>query len=136
MMRNGAKKIAIISDAVYPFNIGGKEKRIYDISTRLAAQGHDVTIYCMRWWEGEKTLTKDGVTYHAISPHYPLYTKGRRSIKEGIFFALHCFKLLGKDFDVIDVDHVPHLALFTAKIVCIFKRKKMIATWHEVWGKE
>jgi len=130
------KKIAIISDAVYPFSKGGKEKRIYDITTRLAREGHDVTIYCMQWWKGQKTIVQNGVTLHAISPYYPLYAGNRRSIKEAAFFALHCFKLINKNFDVVDVDHMPHPVLFSMKIVCVLRRKKMIATWHEVWGKE
>lgn len=45
------KKIAIVSDAVYPYNKGGKEKRIYELSTRLAKRGYEVTVYCMRWWD-------------------------------------------------------------------------------------
>lgn len=133
-MNRGKKKIAIVSDSVYPYNMGGKEKRLHDITTRLAADGHDVTIYCMKWWEGEKTITQDGVTLYAISPYYPLYSNERRSIKEGIFFALHCLKLIGRSFDVIEIDHIPHLVLFTMKVVCVLKRKKMIVTWHEVWG--
>lgn len=131
---NKPNKIAVVSDAVYPFNKGGKEKRIYDITTRLAKEGYAVTIYCMQWWAGEKTIVRDGVTFSAISPYYPLYAGKRRSIKEAIFFALHCFKLLGKDFDVVEIDHMPHLVLFTTKIVCLLKRKRMIVVWHEVWG--
>lgn len=131
-----AKRIAIVSDAVYPFNKGGKEKRIFEITTRLAADGYDVTIYCMQWWKGEKKIVRDGVTLHAISPYYPLYAGNRRSIKEAIFFALYCLKLLNKEFDVIEVDHMPHLVLFTVKLVCVLKRKQMIVIWNEVWGKE
>jgi glycosyltransferase involved in cell wall biosynthesis len=135
-MTMNAKKIAIVSDAVYPFNKGGKEMRIHDITTRLAAQGYDVTIYCMQWWKGEKVIMQNGVRLSAVSPYYPLYVGHRRSIKEAIFFALHCLKLFNEQFDVIEVDHMPHLVLFTVKLVCIVKRKKMIATWHEVWGKK
>lgn len=131
-----SKKIAIVSDAVYPFNKGGKEKRIYDISTRLANQGFDVTIYCMKWWEGKKTIMRDGVTYHAISPYYPLYIGDRRSISQGIFFSLHCFKLINKNFDMVEVDHIPHLVVFAMKVVCVLKGKKLVVTWHEVWGKK
>lgn len=130
------KKIAIVSDAVYPFNKGGKEKRLHDIATRLAAQGFDVTIYCMNWWHGEKTIIRNGVRFYAISPYYPLYAGNRRSISQATLFALHCFKLINKDFDVIDVDHMPHPVLFSMKIVCLLKGKPMIATWHEVWGKK
>jgi glycosyltransferase involved in cell wall biosynthesis len=129
-------KLAIVSDAIYPFNPGGKEKRIHDITARLAQAGYDVTIYCMQWWEGEKTIVRDGVTLHAISPYYPLYVSKRRSIKEAIFFSLHCFKLLNKSFDVVEVDHMPYFVLFTVKLVCLIRHKRMIATWHEVVGKD
>jgi glycosyltransferase involved in cell wall biosynthesis len=129
-------KIAIVSDAIYQFNKGGKEKRIYDITRRLAESGSDITVYCMKWWEGEKSIVKDNVKFYAISPYYPLYYMNKRSIKEGVFFALHCLKLVGRDFDIMEVDHIPHLVLFTAKIVSLLKRKPMVAVWHEVWGKE
>ncbi len=130
------KRIAIVSDAVYPFNKGGKEKRIHDISIRLASRGYDVTIYCMQWWKGEKIIHQDGVTLQAISPYYPLYSGDRRSFREAILFSLHCFKMLNKKFDLVEVDHMPHLVLFTMRIVCFLKRKQMIVTWHEVWGRE
>jgi glycosyltransferase involved in cell wall biosynthesis len=130
------RKIAFVSDSVYPFNTGGKEKRLHDISTRLSAQGYDVTIYCMQWWNGPDTIVRDGVTLRAISPYYPLYTGERRSIAEAVMFALHCFKLIWEDFDVIEVDHIPHPVLFTMKLVCLLKGKEMIVTWHEVWGEQ
>ncbi len=133
-MKNSYKKIAVVSDAVYPFNKGGKEKRIYDVTTRLAEQGYDITIYCMQWWPGDKCLVKDNIKFCAISPLYPLYHGSRRSFRQSIFFALHCLKLITKNFDVLEVDHIPHLVLFTTKLVCLLKRKKMIAVWHESWG--
>lgn len=129
-------KLAIVSDAIYPYNKGGKEKRIYEISTRLAQKGIDIHIYSMKWWKGEeKTRVENDVTLHAISPLYPLYSGKRRSIGEAILFSLHCLKLIKEDFDVIDVDHMPHLVLFTVKIVCLIKGRKMIGSWNEVWGR-
>jgi len=128
--------IAIVSDAIYPYNKGGKEKRIFEVSTRLVKKGHKVTIYCMKWWKGKDIREENGVILHSISPLYSLYSGERRSIKQAILFALACFKLINKDFDIIDVDHMPHLILFPLKIVCILKRKKMIVTWNEVWGRK
>lgn len=128
-------KIAFVSDAIYPYNKGGKEKRIYELSTRLAKRGHNVHIYCMKWWRGKNTRIEDGVTLHAISKLYPLYSGQRRSIREAVFFGLSCLKLINEDFDVIDVDHMPHLVLFPLKIVTILKRKKLVVTWNEVWGR-
>ena len=34
-----AARVAIVSDAIYPYNKGGKEVRYYEISRRLAASG-------------------------------------------------------------------------------------------------
>lgn len=130
------KKIALVSDAVYPFNKGGKEKRLHGIATRLAAAGNEVTIYCMKWWKGPKSIMQDGVHLYAISPYYPLYNNGHRSIKQGLLFAWHCLGLVSKDFDVLDVDHIPHLVIFSTKIVSLIKRRELIVTWHEVWGRK
>lgn len=41
-------KIAMVSDAIYPYNKGGKERKIYEIATRIAAKGHEVHIYTMK----------------------------------------------------------------------------------------
>lgn len=132
-----AKKLAFISDAIYPYNKGGKEKRIYEITTRLAQRGYDVHIYCMKWWQTpETTRVENGVTLHAISPYYPLYAGTRRSIKQAILFSLHCLKLIKEDFDYIEVDHMPYFPLFATKIVCLFKQKRLTATWNEVWGRK
>ena len=48
-------KIAFVSDAIYPYNKGGKEKRIYEISTRLAKRSHNVHVFCMKWWKEKET---------------------------------------------------------------------------------
>jgi glycosyltransferase involved in cell wall biosynthesis len=127
-------KIAIVSDVIYPYNIGGTEKRIYEISTRLAKRGHKVTIYCMKWWEGADTKIHGNVQLKAISPYFPLYSGERRSVKEALLFSLHCLKLVREDFDFLDVDHMPHLVLFSTKLVALLKRKKLHVLWNEVWG--
>lgn len=147
--------IAMVSDAIYPYNKGGKEKRIYEISTRLAKAGHDIHIYTMKWWGADRRSSppasgarqgrngqndnhriENEVHLHAISKLYPLYSGKRRSIKEAIFFALSCFKLIKENFDIIDVDHMPHMVLFPLKIVALIKRKPLYATWNEVWGRK
>ena len=129
-------KIALVSDAIYPYNKGGKEKRLYEVSTRLAKKGHEVHIYCMKWWKGNSKRKENGVILHGFSRYSPLYSKNRRSIKQALIFSINSFKLIREDFDVIDVDHMPHLVLFPLKIVSILKRKKMIVTWNEVWGRK
>ncbi len=129
-------KIAFISDAIYPYNEGGKEKRIFEVTTRLAKKGYDIHLYCMKWWEGSRDRIENGVNLHAICRKYPLYTGKRRSMIQALMFGLACLKLIKEDFDIAEVDHMPFFPLFSLKPVCILKRRKMIATWHEVWGKD
>ena len=125
-------KIVFVSDAVYPYNKGGKEKRLYEISTRLGRLGHDVHIYTMHWWRTPETSRiEDGVTLHALSKRYDMYHGDRRSIKEGVLFALACLKLWSVSFDVIDVDHMPFFPVFSTWLVCTLRGKRLRGTWHE-----
>ena len=125
-------RIAFVSDAIYPYNKGGKEKRLYELSTRLSSMGHDVHIYTMHWWgTPEKTRLEDGLTLHALCKNHALYKGDRRSISQAILFSLSCFKLVKAKFDVIDVDHMPYFPIFTTWIVCKLKHRKLNGTWHE-----
>jgi len=129
-------KIAFISDAIYPYNEGGKEKRIFEVTTRLAKKGYDIHLYCMKWWEGSRDRRENGVNLHAICKKYPLYAGKRRSMIQALMFGLACLKLIKEDFCIAEVDNIPFFPLFFLKPICILKRKKIIATWHEVWGKD
>jgi glycosyltransferase involved in cell wall biosynthesis len=130
-----AQRMAFVSDVVYPFHIGGKETRLYEISRRLAREGREVHIYTMNWWGGEKTIRLDGVWLHAISKLRPIYKGHRRSTKEALLFGLATLRLLTKPFDSLDVDSMPLFPLFSARLVCALRRKRMLASWHEVWGR-
>jgi glycosyltransferase involved in cell wall biosynthesis len=131
------ERIAFVSDTIYPFNKGGKEKRLHEIATRLVKKGREVHIYTMKWWNGDNTIMQNGMYLHGITKRRPLYThNGRRSISEAIWFSVACLKLIKEPFDVMDVDSMPFFPLFTTRIVCTLRGKKMYGTWHEVWGND
>lgn len=131
------ERIAFVSDSIWPYNKGGKEKRLHEISRRLVKEGRQVDIYTMKWWDGPKNIvTKDGVHLHAITPKYELYKGERRSINQALLFSAGCIKLLFRPFDVVDVDSMPFFPLFAVRPIASLRRKKMYATWHEVWGKD
>jgi glycosyltransferase involved in cell wall biosynthesis len=133
---NGAPKIVFVSDSIYPYMIGGKEKRLYEISRRLADMGYDVHIYTMQWWQGSNKIhVENGVTLHALCRLHSMYHNDRRSIKEGILFGIACFKLLGVRFDVLDVDHMPFFPILSSWIVCKLRNRKFYSTWHEALSK-
>lgn len=126
------RKIVFVSDSVYPYMKGGKEKRLHEITKRLAAMGHDVHIYTMHWWPGpDRVLYEDGVYLHALCKCHEMYHGDRRTIKEGILFGLACFKLFRVRFDVLDVDQMPFFPIFSTWVVCLLRGRKQYATWHE-----
>jgi glycosyltransferase involved in cell wall biosynthesis len=129
-------KISFLSDSVYPYNKGGKETRSYELAEQLAERGHEVNFYTMGFW-GNKPIKKLGkITFHRLCKNYLLYNNKRRSIKQAIIFGFASFKLFKEDFDVLDADHMVYFHLFPAKLACLIKRKPLVITWHEVWGKE
>lgn len=123
--------IAIVTDAVYPYSKGGREKRLFEISTRLVALGQEVHIYSMKWWEGPDDRVERGVRLHGIAKFRSQYRGSRRSIRQGVSFGLACLRLITKQFDVIDVDHMPYFPVFSVWLVCKLRRRKLFATWHE-----
>ncbi len=127
-------KLAFVYDAVYPWVKGGAEKRIYELGKRLAAEGNEVHIFGVKWWEGADIIENDGMVLHGICGPMELYVNGRRSIAEAIIFSIKLLPHLFRErFDVIDTSAFPYFSCFTVKLISIFRRTPMVITWHEVW---
>ena len=126
--------VAMVSDAIYPYHRGGKEIRYHELAWRLAEQA-EVHIYTMQWWKGPRERTEGAVTFHAISRLHRLYTKDRRSVSQAVFFAFACLRLLKAKFDVLEADHIPYFQVIVLRVVATLKRKPLVVTWHEVWGR-
>ena len=130
--------IAVVSDSIYPYNKGGKEKRLFEITKRLSSYGHRVTIYTMKWWPGPDQIDENGVKLISVGKLKKLYTKERRrSLTEALFFGRRVVLPLWKTkYDLLITDHIPYLHLFSLKIVCILQKKLLLADWLEVWGRK
>jgi glycosyltransferase involved in cell wall biosynthesis len=132
-------KVAVVSDALYPWHKGGKEVRYLHLLNGLPEHGMDVEVYSMKWWRETPppVYTPYGsLTYSAICPRVSMYRGGRRSILQALLFAVSTLRLLGRDFDVIEADHMPYLQLVPLRVVASLKRVPLVITWHEVWGKD
>lgn len=129
-------RLAVLTDAVYPWHAGGKEMRQEQLLSRLARRGVDVQVYTMKWWSEPGPVVRNGVTYHAICPMVPLYRRERRSIRQAVIFSLCSLRLLRERFDRLEVDAIPVLQLFPAKAISLLRRRPLVATWHEFWGKD
>ncbi|KQC07548.1 MAG: hypothetical protein APR55_03825 [Methanolinea sp. SDB] len=128
-------KIAFVYDAVYPYRVGGVEKRIAELSQRLARRGHEVHIFGLMAWEGPSSFTREGVHYHGVGKTCPFYTEGRRSIREALYLAVKVFSpLVSEPFDIIDCQNFPYLHCFPVALAAKMRKSHLVVTWHEVWG--
>jgi glycosyltransferase involved in cell wall biosynthesis len=133
-------RVAFVSNVVYPFVTGGAEKRIHEIGTRLAADGHDVTIYGRHFWDGPQEITHEGMTLRAVAPEAELYEDDRRSITEALDFAARALPQLRKhlrrdEHDVVVVSVFPYFPVLSTKLAVLRTDTPLVTTWHEVWGE-
>ncbi len=133
-------KIAIIYDAVYPYIVGGGEKRNWEAARRLAAQGHDVSVLGFKYWKKEKTIQKEGVKLVGLCPPVALYgRKGKRSFFEPLYFGFFVFwHLFFNRYEIIDCGNFPYLSVIAANLAKALRpsQGEIAVTWHEAWGKE
>ena len=128
-------KIAFVYDAIYPWVKGGIEKRVWELAVRLSRNGHEVHLFGMKFWDGEDILIIDGVVLHGVCPAQKLYSDGRRSIWQALYFSIHLiFPLMREKFDIIDCQQFPYFSCFSAKISSILNKIPLVITWHEIWG--
>ena len=123
-------------DAIYPYNVGGADKRLWELARKLAENSkHEVHIFGMKWWQGPDTIVTNNVHLHGVCKVRELYNEdGVRSIKEALVFSVKVLlPLLKADYDVIDCNQFPYLPCFSGKIASIIKRKPLVITWLEVW---
>jgi len=127
-------KIAFVYDRVYPWKKGGVEIRVWEFAQRLA-DNHNVHMYGIHYWDGPPIIKREGVTLHGVCDPVDMYVKGRRSVKEALYFAGNVVgPLLSEEFDIIDCQEFPYFPVFAGELHQLLGRSNLIVTWHEVWG--
>jgi len=126
-------KLGYVYDAVHPWETGGVQKRIWEVSRRLAAD-HDVHWYGLHYWDGPDVIEREGVTLHGVGEAADLYVDGRRKIPEALTFAARLFpELLQADLEVIDCQAFPYFPGFPSRLSASVRGATLCVTWHEVW---
>ncbi|MBP7035111.1 MAG: hypothetical protein KBB00_05075, partial [Methanospirillum sp.] len=65
-LHSRSMKIAFVYDVLYPETIGGVEKRIFEIGTRLAERGHEVHLFPMFDGSDVSIINRDGLIIHPV----------------------------------------------------------------------
>ncbi|NGM71407.1 glycosyltransferase family 4 protein [Natronolimnobius sp. AArcel1] len=129
-------RICFVSNVIYPYVTGGAEKRIHEIGTRLADQGHDVTVYGRHYWDGPQVIEHEGMTLYGVAPAKELYTDDRRSITEAIDFSVRLLPYLRRnidDHDIVVASVFPYFPVLSSKLTTLRTETPVVTTWHEVW---
>jgi glycosyltransferase involved in cell wall biosynthesis len=130
-------KIAIISDVLYPFSMGGSEIRSYEVAKRLVKMGHDVHIFGIKYWKGGDIMELEGVIHHGICENHKIYDEnGKRKGSTAILLSFLLFvELLKERFDILDVQSFIFTNCYVAKFISILKRETLVFTWHQYFGR-
>ncbi|MEF8852159.1 MAG: glycosyltransferase family 4 protein [Haloarculaceae archaeon] len=95
-------------------------RRVERVARHLADRGHDVTVYCSRWWDGyAETITRDDVDYRGVtaSPTAPS-------------FVVRIPPLLALDRpDVVHVRPDPPSGVLASSLGGTLARAPVVAEW-------
>lgn len=117
-------KIAFIGQKGLPAIWGGVERHVEELATRLAQNGHEVTVYCRRWYSNPPKRQK----YHGVILRFvpSIRTKHWDAITHTFFATLDA---LFHNFDIIHYHGVGPALL--SWIPRLFKsRAKVVVTFH------
>jgi glycosyltransferase involved in cell wall biosynthesis len=133
-------RICLIYDCLYPWTVGGAERRMRELAEALAARGHAVTYVTRRQWPEGDPPALPGITVIPVSRDEPLYgPDGNRTIGEPLRFGAGVLKHLlrhGRDYDVVHTASFPYFSLLAAGAARRRGRYRLVTDWHEVWSAE
>lgn len=132
-------RIAIVYDCLYPYTVGGAERRYRSVVAQLA-QRHDVTYLTRRQGDhGAQLEVPAGARCVAVSGGRRLYSaSGRRKIMPPLRFGWGVFWYLlrhRRDFDVVHTCSFPYFSLIAARMACALGGPPVVTDWYEVWTR-
>lgn len=135
----GRMRIAIVYDCLYPYTVGGAERRYRSVVAELARR-HEVTYLTRRQWDrGASFDVPPGVRVVAVSGGRRLYNAGgRRKISPPLRFGWGIFFFLlrhRRDFDVVHTCSFPYFSLLAARLACALGGPAVVTDWYEVWTR-
>ncbi len=124
-------KILVLATFSYPDHIGGAERVIHDVTTRLAARGHSVELLTSNPGTAPTNEHIDGVTLHRYPVDRSTPTRFYRSVFKGVRTALAAG--IGADADVWALHQ---LLSALAALARGARRKPTVLTFHAPYHLE
>jgi glycosyltransferase involved in cell wall biosynthesis len=113
-------RIAVVSMLTTYHLETGATRRTRRVGEQLAARGHEVTILCAQWWDGDiDAFERNGITYRAVT----------RVPAAGTFAARLPRALFGLSPDVVHASNHPPAAAAIACTAGTFLRTPVLVDW-------
>ncbi|SIQ80294.1 Glycosyltransferase involved in cell wall bisynthesis [Haladaptatus litoreus] len=118
-------RVAFVAEVTAQHEETGATRRLRRTAELLASRGHEITVFCAQWWDGNhESFEQESVTYHAVTTEPPGETPSRR-------FGLSLPGALRRAKpDVIHATAVPKHVL-AAKTASKFARAPLVVDWYE-----
>ena len=132
------KRLLIIYDVAHPFVKGGGQLRFYEVAQKLISQGWQVDWLTFKTWEGDKSVTCDGINYIGIPGYGGLYdAAGRRKKTEPIVFTFQLMRYLHKiaGYKTVWTAQWPVLHLLPLALASKARGAHLVVDWWEFWGR-
>ena len=131
-------RICVAYDCLFPWTVGGAERWLTALATRLAQEGHEVTYLTRLQWERDSPPQLPGVRVIAVSRAEPLYgPDGNRRIGQALRFGRgvlgHLMRHRG-DYDVVHTCSFPYFSVLAAGIALRGTPTRLGVDWFEVWS--
>ncbi len=117
----------MLSELFWPYLYGGAERRYYEIVKRLAAKGHEVTVYSLGFPGHYKEEFHEGVRIRRIGSH-PMMS---RNIYRLPYYIPALFHSFNHEYDIIDANQ--GIASFAGIWNLFGLKRPIVATFHDVY---
>ena len=133
-------RVCLVYDCLFPWTVGGAERRMRTLAEALVEEGHTVTYLTRRQWPADAPPDLPGVRVVAVSREEPLYgPDGNRTVGEPVRFGLGVLEHLlrhGREYDVVHTASFPYFSLLAVGAVRRRGGYGVVTDWHEVWSAE
>ncbi|SNZ15909.1 Glycosyltransferase involved in cell wall bisynthesis [Natronoarchaeum philippinense] len=121
-------RVALVSLTTTHHRDAAPERRLRQVAMTLAGRGHDVHVFCAKWWDGtDNTVEDDELTYHAVT----LDRTARQS------FLLRVPVMLARaDPDIVHAGARYPPAITAASIGATLARTPLLADWYDPDGAD
>jgi glycosyltransferase involved in cell wall biosynthesis len=132
-------RVCLIYDCLFPYTVGGAERRFRSLAELLVAEGHEVTYLTLRQWDRREQPDLPGARVSVAGPRMRLYaSSGRRRIVPPLAFGAGVLWHLlrhGRGYDVVHTASFPYFSVLAAAVARRRGRFRLVVDWHEFWTR-